>query len=62
MSQDAYISQKDFSKDYLLKSEHYCSMLLCTGKEPSMSALVNLGCKLKQGHSLFEKKVPSVKW
>ncbi len=54
LNQDAYISQKDFSKNYLLKSEHYYSMLLCTGREPSMSALVNLGCKLKQRHSLYE--------
>ena len=50
------LSQKDFSRNYLLKSEHYYCMLLCTGGELSMSALVNRGCKLKQRHSLFEKK------
>ena len=50
------LSQKNFSKNYLLKSEHYYSMLPCTGSEPYMSALVNRGCKLKQRHSLFVKK------
>jgi hypothetical protein len=55
------LSQKDLNKNYLLKSEHYYCMLLCKGSEPSMSALVNRGCKLKQRHSLFEKKVQSVK-
>ena len=50
------LSQKDLNKNYVLKSEHYYCMLLCKGSEPSMSALVNRGCKLKQRHSLFEKK------
>ena len=49
------LSQKDLNKNYLLKSEHYYYMLLCKGSEPSMSALVNRGGKLKQRHSLFEK-------
>ena len=50
------LRQKDFNKNYLLKSEHYYCMLLCKGSEPSMSALVNCGRKLKQRHSLFVKK------
>ena len=50
LNRNIYIKSERLNKNYLLKSEHYYCMLLCKGSEPSMSALVNRGCKLKQRH------------
>lgn len=45
--------QKSFSTDWLLRSPHYYAMLISSGKKPSITSMVNLGCRLKEIHTHF---------
>ena len=60
-SEHAYLSEREFSRDYLGKSETYFAYLKSAGKSPSSDALLSLWRRLNKEKKLCKQALSRAK-